>query len=115
MGRSGNVNFFTVSMTYQTANPDEHRDLFLELVLGKDHYVQDIRNMYFFFLFQDRGYLTLSASDPHHINSFSFVNKSDNDEGSDKTNCFYEFNEKGQPVSIFMQSEEDTAQYLTRY
>jgi len=115
MGWSGNGNFFSMSMTYQTANPEERRDLFLEMILGKDHYVQDIRDMYFFFLFQDRGYLTLSASDPHHVKAFSFVYKSDSDEGSDNANFSYEFNEKGQPISIFIQSEESTAQYLIRY
>ena len=115
MGWSGDGNFFTMSMTYHTANPQEHRDLFLELILGKDHYVQDIRNMYFFFLFQDRGYLMLSASDPHHLKAFSFAYKSDNDEGTENANFSYEFNEKGQPVSILIKSSESDAQYLVRY
>ncbi|MBC6490654.1 hypothetical protein ACFSQD_19605 [Flavihumibacter stibioxidans] len=116
-GWSGNGNFFTMSIAYLTPDPDEPKDLFLELVLGKDHYVQDIRDMYFFFVFQDRGFLTLSASDPHHVNSFSFVYKSEDDEGTDETVCSYEFNDKGQPVSIFMQSGQGSvqAQYLVRY
>jgi hypothetical protein len=114
-GWSRGTDFFTMSMTYQTPEPVEPRDLFMELILGKDHFVQDIQDMYFFFVFRDSEFLTLSASDPHHINSFSFVYKSDTDEGSDGTDCTYEFNEKGQPIAIFMQSEEYTAQYLIRY
>lgn len=114
-GWAANGDFFNMSVTYQTADPNESGDLFLKLILGRDHYVQDIRDLYFFFLFKDSRYLTLSASDSHHINSFSFVYKNEEEEGSDKTVCSYEFNERGQPVSIFMQSEEYNAQYLIRY
>ncbi len=110
-----NGDFIRMAMTYQTPAPDESRDLFQELILGKDHYLQDIRDMYFFFLFKDSRFLTLSASDPHHLASFSFAYKSEDDEGTFGTVCTYEFNDKGQPVSIFMESDEYTAQYLIRY
>lgn len=110
-----NDDFIRMAMGYQTANPDESRDLFQELILGKDYYLQDLRDMYFFFLFRDSKFLTLSASDPHHLASFSFAYKSEDDEGMFRTVCTYEFNDKKQPVSIFMESEEYTAQYLIRY
>jgi len=110
-----NGDFIRMAMTYQTPAPEESRDLFQELILGKDHYLQDIRDMYFFFLFKDSNFLTLSASDPHHLSSFSFAYKNENEEGEFRTVCTYKFNERGQPVSIFMESEEYTAQYLIRY
>ncbi len=115
MGWNGNGDFFSMSMSYLTPEPAETRDLFLELVLGKDFYVQDLRDMYFFFVFKDSRYVTLSASDPYHIKSFSFDYKSESDEGSDRTDCSYTFHEKGMPLSIFMQSENYTAEYLIRY
>lgn len=110
-----NSDFIRMAMTYQTPAPNEKRDLFQEFILGKDHYLQDIRDMNFFFLFRDSRFLTLSASDPHHLASFSYAYKSEDDEGTFGAVYTYEFNSKGQPVSIFMESDEFTAQYLIRY
>jgi hypothetical protein len=110
-----NGDFIRVAMIYQTPAPDETRDLFQELILGKDYYIQDIRDMYFFFLFRDSKFLTVSASDPHHLAKFSFTYKNEDEEGGFRIVCTYEFNQKGKPVSIFMESEEYTAQYLIRY
>ena len=110
-----NSDFIRMAITHQTPAPDESRDIYQELILGKDYYLQDIRDMYFFFLFRDSRFLTLSASDPHHIASFLYSYKSEDDEGTINTFCSYEFNAKAQPVSIFMESDDFTAQYLIRY
>lgn len=110
-----NNDFIRMALAYQTPAPNESRDLFQELILGKDYYLQDIRDMYFFFLFRDSRFLTLSASDPHHITSFLYSYKSEDDEGTINTFCSYEFNTKAQPVSILMESDDFTAQYLIRY
>lgn len=104
-----------LSCTYATLQPDEPRDYLLEHVLGKDYYVQDIRNMYFFFWFKEFSFAMLSASDPHHISSYTYSLKGGNIDLSQTTTLSYVFNEHNQPTTIYLKSQSGEERVQIRY
>lgn len=117
MGYGGDGEKYSFSFTYGSGQPDRKADHLLELVLGKDHYLQDIRDFYFFFLFKDRKYITVSASDPHHPTVLVDQYETDNGgvEWSDTRTYSYQFNEQQLPVLITGQFESFRSIYTIRY
>lgn len=108
---------YSLKFSYDSGHPDRKADYFLQLVLGKDHYIQDIRDLYFFFLFRDRRYVTVSASDPHHPTKLTTQYKASNGEKWTENRTYsYEFNDQHLPVRIIASYESQaTVQYLIRY
>jgi hypothetical protein len=58
---SNETNFF-----YTSGIPMAKKDIVCRVFLGKDYYVQNIKDLYVFASFSDAPYQTFSATDPYH-------------------------------------------------
>lgn len=97
---------------YQTENPGNSSDKLLELILGKDYYLHDLRDMYFFPLYRLPYVVSFSASDPHHLSSTSFSYIGESEEFFENVTFRYSLNEKQLPVEI--ETHTDNAKYRIR-
>lgn len=60
-GISNETNFF-----YTSGLADGKEDILLRTLMGKDFYIQNIKNLYSFTSFADNEYITVSATDSYH-------------------------------------------------
>ena len=102
----------TFFCSYQTSNPENKRDELLELILGKDYYLYDLREMYFFALYRLPYVVLLSASDPHHVSASAYSYKDDENDLIKSETYRYTFNEKQLPVLI--ETYTDNLNYKIR-
>jgi len=102
----------TVLCSYETENPGYPSDKLLELILGKDYYLHDLRDMYFFPLYRLPYLVLFSASDPHHLSETSFSYKDESGELNENVTFRYTLNEKQLPVEI--ETHTDNAKYRIR-
>lgn len=102
----------TVLCSYQTENPENSRDKLLELILGKDYYLHDLRDMYFFPLYRLPYVVLFSASAPHLLGETSFSYKDESGELNQNVTFRYTLNEKQLPVEI--ETHTDNAKYRIR-
>lgn len=102
----------TVLCSYETENPANSGDKLLELILGKDYYLHDLREMYFFPLYRLPYVVMLSASDPHHLSASSFSYRDGSGELYENVTFRYTLNDNQLPVDI--ETHTENAKYRIR-
>lgn len=103
-------------VSYTTGSQPFKQDSLLQLVLGKDYYIQGIRDMYFFQIFSSDGFFMLSGSDPNMPSRLeSRGNNSFDEEYNEVRNYAFELNQQGLPVKITASYEDETAIIQVRY
>ena len=103
-------------VSYSTGTQPSKKDSLLQLVLGKDYYIQGIRDMYFFPLFSSDGFFMLSGSDPNMPSRLE-SRGSDlyNGDYSEVRNYAFDLNQQGLPVKITASYEDETVIIQIRY
>lgn len=111
-----NESFNEALVSYASGDQAAKQDSLMQLVLGKDYYIQGIRDMYFFQLFSSNGFFMLSCSDPNLPSRLeSRGNNSFDGEYNEVRNYSFDLNQKGLPVKITASYLDETSIFQIRY
>jgi hypothetical protein len=84
---SNETNFF-----YTSGLADGKEDVLLRTILGKDFYIQNIKNLYYFTSFADNEYITVSATDPYHPTRMQDIGNNNGFISTEERTWSYELN-----------------------
>lgn len=105
----------TMQLDYQSALPAAGKDDLLQLLLGRDYYLEPIRELYFLNLFLDPGRFALSGTDPNYPAALSYTHLNPGE--SHTSNQIYDFerNTDGQLTRILVDDDGNRAEITFKY
>jgi len=106
---SNETNFF-----YTSGIPDEKEDVVCKVFLGKDYYLQNIRDLYALASFRDAGYKIVSATDPYYPTRMQDITNDYGQIETEERSWQYELNNKKLRHKIFGSfdgQQETTAEF----
>jgi hypothetical protein len=80
------------NMFYTSGITDDKEDFLLRALLGKDYYLQNIKEFYYFITYLDNEYILVSATDPYHPTRMQSVTKNNGLLFTDERTWSYELN-----------------------
>jgi hypothetical protein len=84
---SNETNFF-----YTSGLADGKEDVLVRTLLGKDYYIQNLRDFYYFVSFADNEYITVSATDPYHPTRMQDITNNNGSVSTEERTWSYELN-----------------------
>jgi hypothetical protein len=86
-GISNETNFF-----YMSGLTDGKEDVLVRTLLGKDNYIQNLKDFYYFSSFADNEYITVSATDPYHPTRMQDITNNNGSLSTEERTWSYELN-----------------------
>ncbi len=107
---------YIANFTYGSGIPDGSYDIALMAFLGKDYYIQQLKDLYPFNSFYEDNIFSLSATDPYHMTKFAETYTDENGEVvNDARNYQYEVQQNRVSKITLTSAEYGTDQILFKY
>ncbi|GAO43847.1 hypothetical protein [Flavihumibacter petaseus] len=101
--------------TYHTSGKSGPIDRLMFTLLGKDHYIEDLRDLYEFCIYYSRGVVNFPYSDGNQLTQVAFTSTDGSITDHETINVSYEYNSKGHISAMLMTKVEEPLLGTIRY